>query len=113
MSLTKQSLACLMAIDELTVKGVGPSYVELQDRLSVGSRSTIHRLVGQLQTYGYIVSDEHSNGTRAARGLHITARGEGVLAGNRNLTRLSNDALKQLARDVHAEIRRRTARVAA
>ncbi len=107
MSLTLPMLNCLKAIDRLTLDGVSPSYDELAGALGKASKSYPYRQVRILGKRGYLTYRS------AARSIDITPKGRALLSGAQDLSGLSNAALKQLARDVQAEIRRRMARVAA
>ncbi len=105
MTATRYQFQCLQAIDKFTVDGVSPSFRELQYALKVKGIGVVHTWVTALIERGYLTSIPTK-----ARSLQVTPKGSALLVGNTDLSALSNAALKQLARSVQAEIRKRTPR---
>lgn len=90
-------------------RGYSPSLRELGLAMKppVYSPGHVFKIVGSAIDRGHL-----TKAPGAARGLEITEKGMALIGGN-DLSGLSNTALKQLARDVQAEIRRRTPRAVA
>lgn len=93
--------ACLIAIRDLTVDGVAPSYSELQRRLGLSSRSAVFSLVEALERQGYIRRDRKRH-----RGLTIIEREGGAVSEDR-LALMSDDALQSLLVRVSAALSHR------
>lgn len=108
MSLTIHQLNCLKVIDRLTKDGVSPSIREIGMALNSPSQGRTQDMVLALIARGFLTKVD-----RAARSLEITPKGRALLIGSMDLSKLSNIQIKQLARDLQAEIRRRTPRAAA
>lgn len=91
--LTPRMAECLQAIRDLTKDGVSPTISELQVKLHEPNRSSLHRVLCQLQERGFI--DWIRRKSRSIR--IINAR-----PSRADLTRLSDDDLRALMDDIEA-----------
>lgn len=87
--MTPQQNACLIAIRDLTVDGITPTYEEIQLRIGQASKSGVSRLIDGLVEQGYI----RRSASTTYRRLEIIERHGGAISDAR-IASMSNDALE-------------------
>ncbi len=87
--MTPQQNACLIAIRDLTVDGISPTFEEVQFHLGLSSKSAVHRLVHRLISQGHLKMNP-----RQYRSLEIVERGGGAGISEARIAVMSDDALE-------------------
>lgn len=86
--MTPKENATLIAIRDMTVDGVAPSYEELMVRLEVASKSRVHTLVSSLEEQGYLFRTPARH-----RNIVLIERGGGSVSDQR-IAAMSDEALE-------------------
>lgn len=95
--------ACLLAIRDMTVDGVSPSYEELQHRLGLGSKSGVFRLIEELERQGFIRREPSRY-----RSISVIERQGGGISDAR-IAAMSDEALESALTRISAALSHRRA----
>lgn len=102
--MTPEQRDCLQAIRELTVDGVPPTYSQLCERLGLTSKSTVYRLIVQLEREGFVRRDPYRQ-----QSLRIIERTGAALSDDR-IAAMSDEALESAHARIGAALASRRSR---
>lgn len=93
--MTPQQNACLVAIRDLTVDGISPTFEEIGRRIGLASKSGVSRLIDALQEQGYVRRSAYTTN----RCVEVIERHGGAISDAR-IASMSNEALESAGKRI-------------